>query len=119
MKQLIMATILLMGITFSYAGNGNEGPNCNCGSPNEVNIYASGTAVRVAPRQIRCDGNEGICWEVNITPDGWSLTVFTRPPLTFENSIGNIDNAPTAPFEVSRTEASRTYQWGNEWKQIK
>jgi hypothetical protein len=119
MKQLIMATILLMGVTFSYAGNGNEGPNCNCGSPNEVNLFASGTAVRVGIRQIRCVGTEGTCWEVNITPDGWSLTVFTQPPLVFTNSTGNGDNTLTAPSEVSRTEASKTYQWGNEWKQVK
>jgi hypothetical protein len=107
-----------MQLSYAGNGNGNGTPTCNCGSADEVNIFAAGTAVRVGPRQIRCDGSEGTCWEINITPDGWSLTVYVQPPITFANSTAG-GNTLNAPVEVSRTEYSKTYQWGNEWKQIK
>lgn len=98
-KIIVILSIVFTSIIATNAGNGNgnENPNCNC--PNEVNMYAAGTAQWVASRQIKCNGQVGTCWEITYTDNGWELTIYTRPPVVLGNSYGP-DISPVAPQSV-------------------
>jgi hypothetical protein len=115
MKQFILASLLFIGVTFSFAGNGD--PSCNCNSNDQVNIFAAGTAVIVNSNQVQCNGTTGTCWEVTFKPGGgWVLTIYTDPILTFGNSNSQ-GNPPQSPYEINRTDGSVFYTWDIDiWK---
>lgn len=117
MKKIISLLILLGGV-YLYAGNGHEGPPCNCNLPDQVNIFAAGYATLEGGTQVKCTGEAGTCWEVTFKPGGgWVLTIYVEPPISFGNSNSQ-DNPPQAPYEEERGDTFVIYEWNeNVWKQ--
>ena len=119
MKHILLLFAMLAGIQFSFAGNGNGdgtgSPSCNCALPNEVNIYATGTA-QIIGSWVNCVGQGGTCWEVNYTPEGgWILTIYTRPPVIL-GSKHDQDDPPGTLNVMSKGDGYVIYEIGNEWK---
>src|SRR5687768_8505165 len=119
MKHIFLSIMLLTGIGFSFAGNGNgdTDPPCNCAIPNQVNIYAAGSAVIVGGKTVVCSGETGVCWEVVFNPGGgWTLTIFVEPPISFGNSNGQ-DDPPAGPVIVEQGTGYIIYEWDPEvWR---
>jgi hypothetical protein len=114
MKQFILASLLFIGATFAYSGNGHEDPPCGCNTSDRTEIYAAGLATLEGGNQVKCSGEGGTCWEVVYLPSGgWKLTIYTEPPLSFGNNNSQT-NPPPVPAVVTTERGYTIYQWNDD-----